>query len=392
MGFLLPVKWCFSTIFQIGRPRRISLWPCVGCSFCLVFRWIDQQHWGFTFASDMSGPNFGEKLGDYARRVWEFKTGSLFLAVLLQCLILIGTGFVVVFVPGFDSDPEFVAKKTIYLPQRELEHRASVAELRELSAPSAMISKLTTSALLPVSLPDLPMLPSMTSTSGFGSDFNPQMGESLLGQSGLLSGIEGIDFAASEFSILGISDRARRLVIAFDISSSVVDNMAKSGMDILLVRDETAKAVDTLNANTLFGLIQFSRRYDLFSDYLVPATKGNKRVVQDWLETEFRTTGSSGRGWVQKEPNGIQAVLKAAFEFDPDVILLISDGSFQRNHPDKKSYQNVSWEELLNDLEELQQPLPQKVRIHFVGFGMKEANSKAMQSIVRRYKGRFKSF
>ncbi len=296
----------------------------------------------------------------------------------------------VVFVPRFSPEPVFVARKTIYLPQRELEHRATLAELRQLSNPPALLSRLTSDNLLPDSLPTLPQLPFMDARV-LSSGLSPQLGESLLGRSGLLSGMEDLSLEVSKFSILGISDEAKRLVIAFDISSSVVDNMAKSGMDILRVRDETASVVGSLNANSLFALIQFSRRYDLFAEYLVAATKSNKKAAREWLRTEFKTTGNSGRNWTLKDPNGIQSVLGAAFQFNPDVVLIISDGSFQRNHPDKR-YENVPWSELSEDLESYQRNLEKKARIHFIGFGMKENNSREMRELVHRYKGRFKSF
>ncbi len=338
----------------------------------------------------MSDVSLGKTLRLKVGKAWELKTGPLFLAILLQVLILAGTGFVVVLAPRLRSEPEFVAKKTIYLPQRELEHRAAIAELRQFSTPPAMLSRLRTSALLPDGLPQIPELP-VSEASVWGSEMSPILGESLLGQSGLLNGLTNINLEVSRFSILGISDETKRLVIAFDISRSVVDNMAKSGMDILRVRDETVKAVESLSANSLFGLIQFSRKYDLFSEYLAPATKGNKEAALEWLRTEFKTTGNSGRNWVQKNPNGIQSVLEAAFAFNPDVLLLISDGSFQRNHAEK-SYQNVPWDELAKDLENFQENLPEKARIHFIGFGMKEDNARAMRELVHRYKGRFKSF
>ena len=146
------------TVFRFGLPESLILvLPCPPKVRSTVL--------GSNFRPDMNEPNFVEKLRENARKVWEFKTGPLFLALFLQGLLLVGTGFVVVFAPRFSSDPEFVAKKTIYLPQRELEHRVALAELRQLSTPPAMISKLATSALLPDSLPDMPALAAMASMS-----------------------------------------------------------------------------------------------------------------------------------------------------------------------------------------------------------------------------------
>ena len=61
-----------------------------------------------------------------------FSIATLILAVAVQAAILLLTVFVVVFVPSDDAEPEFVAAKTIYLPQRELEHRVHFAEHQQV--------------------------------------------------------------------------------------------------------------------------------------------------------------------------------------------------------------------------------------------------------------------
>ena len=333
---------------------------------------------------------FSEALIERATRGKGIKLGPFALALIFQAVLLLGTVFVVVFVPSVKTAPEFTARKTIYLPQRELDHRMAVAQLQEAAARPVLMDRLTTSALLPDALPSLPAFPQM--------DLVPVERESslidaqgLLDRSGLVGALHGLKSETSRISILGVEDQAERFVIAVDISQSVVNSMQKSGVDIHSIREETEKLIGTLNSNTLFGLIQFSRQYDLFADYLVPATRANKAAALEWLRREFRTTGSSGRGWIRRDPNGIQSVLHIAFSLEPDVILVISDASFQRDHP-KKAYENVPWDELGRDVKRRQDSLARPARIHFIGFGVKEEHGREMRSLVRRNGGDYREY
>jgi len=314
--------------------------------------------------------------------------GPLVFALVAQGLLVLLTVFVVVIGPIFESEPEFTAKKTIYLPQRELEHRVSMAEMQQAAQPPKMLNRLSVDSLRPQAVPPLPPMPSM--------DFNPvsmdaplMSADALLGQAGLLGGIGGAGTETSEFSFFGLKGRATRIVICFDVSQSVKTKIERAGLTMEAVKSETAQLVRQLNANTLFGFIQFSRQYDLFRNYLVAATIPNKEAALQWLETEFRTDGKSAPSWRRDEPNGIQSVLRAAFRLDPapDTVVIVSDGDFQRTPPQSGS-EDVPWEELESDLETLQVGLLEPAKVHVVGFQMKQGDKSELRQIVRRYRGR----
>jgi len=303
-------------------------------------------------------------------------------------ILILGT-FIVVLVSIPETEPEFIAKKTVYLPQRELDHKMSVSEFQQAAASPTTVQKLSAENILS-KLPPMPQLPI--------SEFNPMENDSpystglgLFGSSGLMGALQGLATEPSEVSILGISDTAKRFVIAIDISRSVVNAMAKAGMDITEVKTEAIKLINQLNANTLFGLIQHVRKYDMFQDYLVAATVGNKEAAVAWLESEFRTDGFSGRNWKTGKPDGIELALDAAFRMQPDVIFLVSDASYQRA-TSNKAYENVPWNELENKIKSLQDQLPEPARIHFIGFSVKENNASEMKSIIRKNKGKYKEF
>lgn len=310
-------------------------------------------------------------------------------AVAAQVGLLALTILVVVIVPSEEEDPEFVAKKTIYLPQRDLEHQAALSEFQQAASSPMAMEQLTTEALLPDMLPAMPALP--TKEFNTFDNLNPMAdAEALLNESGLLSQLQGLNAGSSNISFLGIEDQATRVVIAFDVSTSVVNNMKAAGLSLERIEEETLKLIEGLNANTLFGLVQFVRAYEKYEDFLIPATTKNKAAAVMWLGKSFGKTRSS-RNWERGKPDGIQSVLQACFAMEPDVIFILSDGSFQRTSEAGGS-KTVPWKELKHDISGFQKQLREEARIHFIGFGMKEEDSKEAGRLVRLHEGRLKTF
>ena len=132
------------------------------------------------------------------------KFGPLVLALLIQGGLLFVAVFVVVLVPEFRDDPEFVAKKKIYLPQKELEHMVALAEFQNAASSPMQLERISTAALLPDAMPSLPQLPK--------SEFNPiernpatLQTDALLGQSGVLGALQGLKTESSSASLLSAS-------------------------------------------------------------------------------------------------------------------------------------------------------------------------------------------
>ena len=320
---------------------------------------------------------------------WYLARPVLF-AVAAQAVLLLIAVFIVVIVPSLDEDPDFTAARTIYLPQRELQHRMSMAEFQQNTQPPVMRERLTTSALLPETMPSLPALPQVDAAL----PETPLLdADALLGQSGILGALTGARTESSTVSFFGVEDRAQRIVICFDISTTVKNKVERAGYSMERIREETEALVDGLNANTLFGLIQHARNYDLFRDYLVPATRDNKEAARRWLRSEFRTDGMSARGWRRGNPNGIQSVLAAAFLLDPapDLVILVSDGDYYRSTGGGAG-ERVPWRDIAGDLRDLQEGLVEPARIHFVGFHMRASDRSEANSLTRRYNGTFREF
>ena len=321
-----------------------------------------------------------------------FGLRPLVLAFTAQGLVLVLTLFVVVIGPAFDSEPDFTARKTVYLPQRELEHRMAVADFQQVPQSPLTLNKLPPSGLASHAVPPLPDLP-RSELQALTLDLPLAGAHGLLGQSGLLNGLSGVAGETSSFSFFGLKEEATKVIICVDISTSVKNKVEGAGYTMLQVKEAAREVIGRLNANTLFGFIQFARNYDTFRPYLIAATQDNKAAADAWLEREFRTDGRAASSWRREEPNGIQSVVRAAFSLDPqpDVLIILSDGAFWRT-TSGRSGERVPWDELSREIEEYQSVLTAPVRLHFIGFQMRTDDKAAINRLVRRYGGRLQEF
>ncbi|MGB1127526.1 MAG: hypothetical protein ACPG3X_04040 [Opitutales bacterium] len=314
------------------------------------------------------------------------KIVPLALAVILQVGLLFLAVFVVVLVPEFRSDPEFVARKKIYLPQKELEHKAALAEFQNAARSPMQMERMRTAAWLPETLPPLPEWPK--------SDFtlierNPAslQSDALLGQSGLLAALQGMQTESSSATLFGIEASGQRILILFDNSTSVMNKAGKAGVGTDRFIQELTTLINGLSANTLFGLVPFSRSVGTFRDYMVAAGLRNKRAASRWIAERIHI-----QSHVTALPyalDGIQGAFTVAFQMEPDVIFLISDADFQRNLPIRG---DVPWDDVERTLRTLTREYGIEPRIHFIGFELEAGHADAMEKIVRRYKGSIKQF
>jgi hypothetical protein len=321
---------------------------------------------------------------------------SLAQAFVVVLLFLVCARFVTVLVLSLREEPVFSAPKTIYLPQRELEHQMAVSEFQNAAATPATIPALTTESLL-ANAPPLPQVPDV--------DFTPVENEAMItesdalfGQSGLMGALGALSSQASSVSFLGITEEAARFVIIVDISTSVLNSVTAAGSSMEEIRDEAKRLVESLNANTLFGFIQHSRNYDPFQDSLIPATVPNKESALQWLDSRFRTDGS-GRGWRSGPPvgdhqNGLLTILDFAFNMQPDVIFLISDGGYFANLT-SGGQTPVRLGDALDLIRRRQKDLPADARIHAIHFpdprGINDDRiGSGMRSIATRNGGKYR--
>jgi len=311
---------------------------------------------------------------------------SLFLLALgVQAALVATTLFVVVLVPPEREQPDFGASQTIHLPQRQLEHQQAVAAFEQVAQAPLAMEKVRLEEVTPEALPDVPTLPSMNLSPATPSAASPAA-TALLGAAGFGSQLGDLGGEASSVSLLGVEDRAERILIVLDVSRSVVNAMASAGQPIEQIREETLALIEGLNANTLFGLLQHSRQYELFRDYLLPATVANKAAARRWMRTEFETAGSLS-GQKYEGEDGVAAVLEAAFDLRPQVIFLLSDGSYQRTRPGG-GQETIPWRELEERVQLRQDQLERPARLHTIGFAVDEDDRSGFRRLARRNGGR----
>ena len=123
-----------------------------------------------------------------------------------------------------------------------------------------------------------------------------------------------------------------------------------------------------------------------------------------YLSTEFRTSGS-GRGMtyspkpvppqklipaVQGHANGILPILNYAFNMQPDVIFLISDGGYFSDGVNEKfTNRAVPIDEILELIRSLQKDLLEEARIHAIHFpNSKPYTDKRIGNDIRRIASR----
>ena len=95
----------------------------------------------------------------------------------------------------------------------------------------------------------------------------------------------------------------------------------------------------------------------------------------------------SGKNVVSPTPNGLPPILRAAYAMKPDVIFLMSDGSFERGTETSEKVPEEEFEALFRELAPAGSA---KISFNFIGFEMKDADKDFWNRMTRRQGGDFK--
>lgn len=317
--------------------------------------------------------------------------------VVLHLLAGVGAGLFVVAQYFMSTPAQFEMKKDIRLPAKTREHKMNMAEFDGLTPKPSFNDKMKSLRPTDFPLPDLPKIPMDQMLPLDPSEMMADTVSSLVGTAGLGGGglgAGGLGGTGTGFSFMGIQAKGRRIVLLFDVSSSVVNKAAKSGVPMSKIQEETIKLIEELGINTRFGIYQFVRNYKPFRSELLPASKNNKEAAKSWVQTEWSESGqmsARSKGVVSRMPNGIEMLLEDVFKQDPDVLFIISDGSFQKTLEKgakaSGEKENIDNAELRRKVEMLQKNLASSAQIHFIGFEMKPEDKKELQMLTRANKG-----
>jgi hypothetical protein len=316
---------------------------------------------------------------------------TIIYAVATQAGLLLVAVFVVVLEPLFRSDPEFTARKTIYLPQKVLEQSVALSEFQQAASKPMLMDRLTTSALMPTNLPAMPAVPRSDATPLDPSEMLAGDAQSLLAQSGLTGAMGGLKSRASVAAFFGVSDSAEKIVVIVNTSASVVRKARSRGVTIEKMQDELISLVRGLDSGTQFGIVQFSHGARSFADFLAPATTPNKEAVTKWVPDNLKGNPVAGAGDAYF---GHEAGMAAALALQPDVIFLLTDGQLNRRTVEggRVAYPEIPYNDFLRSVRAMQRRSGTDVRIHVIGFEMEKADAENMRKFAGAFKGQIREF
>jgi hypothetical protein len=276
----------------------------------------------------------------------------------------------------------FEVKKQIRIAAEEREHRMNMAEFDAARPKPSFTDKMSTARPTDFSLPDLPSLPIDTAATIDPRDIVSDQLAALAG-AGAGAGSEsgGGAKGGSAIEFLGLPGTGQRVILVFDVSATVTNALAKAGSPLSVIKEKIAELLDKLSINSTFGIVQFGRQYAFFRPELIPATEPNRAEARAWLDEWFSKGSSLKRNTpnLVREKVGFLGVLKEAFKLKPDLIYVVSDGSFERG---EGAGELTPFDEIRSTLRELQQTLPQAAAVNFIGVGMQDENKKEIRRII----------
>lgn len=324
---------------------------------------------------------------------------ALIGSLIIHGILALGAGAFIVAQYIQPPPPKFVAPPAakIKIPPQTRQHRMNLAAHAGLASKPTFKKRLVSLRPTAFALPEAPKISFESSLVPDPSTMASTMISGLTGSAGVgngaglgLGGSGGLGKGLSNFSFMGVKAQGQRVVLCFDVSSSVVNKATSSGMPLIKIKEETRKLISSLPSGAQFGLIQFVRNYKPFANTLTPMTPANRDLAMQWIETEWSEGGQMNRGQagvLSPEPNGVVCVLDAAFAMKPDVIFIISDGQFEQTYPKNQRIPNDLLEAKMKEL------APEKivkVAVHFIGFQMNPTDKDAWERMVRRTGGKMR--
>ena len=322
----------------------------------------------------------------------------IFAVVLVSVGIHVIAGIVagIVVVARFLTEPpaEFKVTKDIRIPAQDREHKMNMAAFDGMAPKPSFTDKLQSLRPGPLVLPELPKVPldhllPLDPAEILADQVAALVGSDGLG-AGLASGASGAGGAGigSGFSFMGIEATGKRILLIFDVSTSVLNKARKRGVSLEKIKQETITMLEQLPINARFGIIQFTQNFKAFREELIAATDTNRATATTWIEKEWVATGTMpASAKVTRNPRGVVGVLELAAQMSPDVIFLISDASFQWKEGGELG--DVPWKEVEKIVKGPLQRTEGCV-LNFVGFEMKPDDKREIASIVRATRGKMR--
>jgi hypothetical protein len=321
------------------------------------------------------------------KRRWAM-LGTIFLGViLLHVAAGLVAGIFIVAKYIFPPPANFVVQRDIRLPAKKRDHKMNMAALDAIAPKPTFNDKLQSSRPTAFSLPAVPDLPldqmlpldpSQLLSDQMASISNS---EALGIASGASAGGSG-GFGGKGLSFLGVDSSGQRILLAFDVSSSVENKADKAGIPFSKISQEIQALLQKLLVTSRFGIVQFSRLFMTFSDELVPVSNTNRQAANLWIGEHFGKVPTKSAK--DKVRSGLLGVLAFAKELKPDVIFIVSDGSFQ-----SEQYESgIPWDEVKKSIEAIKDESGKAARINFIAFEPKEEDLRELKKAAARSNGK----
>jgi len=282
-------------------------------------------------------------------------------------------------------------KREIRIPAQEREHRMNMAEFDGMTGKPAFTDKLASIRPAAISLPDLPKIPTEQILPMEPGERISDLANRFTGTMdtwGNSNGIGGLGGKGNGVRFFGIESTGKRILLLFDVSTSVVNKATKARVPLSKIKEETIRLLNELPINARFGLVQFTQNYKPFNPELIPANSGNKNTAKNWVETEWVERGMMATGKkVISNADGFTGVLQVALKMEPDILFVVSDGDFQWRRTG--SIANIDLSEIASLLDNYAKS-GKKLTFHFIGFEMKPLHRASLDAITRKTGGTLK--
>lgn len=171
-----------------------------------------------------------------------------------------------------------------------------------------------------------------------------------------------------------------KILLIFDVSKSVVRKSEKSGLPMGKIGQEAKSLIEALSPGSRFNVIQFTRNYAPFSRTMLPADSENRAAFARWIDARWSEKGSmSANTGAVKNPSGILGVLDFAKELQPDLVYIISDGSFYQGKPGVDT--PITYGELSAAVQSLAET-GKKVPVNFVAFAPNDEQKQDLRKLA----------
>ncbi len=306
---------------------------------------------------------------------------------------------------------EFKVVKDIRISAKKRQHQMAMRDFDDMAPKPSFSDRMQSTKPTAFALPALPKLPLdqamplepdtiLSDVVGFGGTGTGQGYGS--GRGGSKSNFN------FDMKFFGIKDKGRNVLLLIDTSDSMFSRVRKGQnyrFNFKTIKDETIKLIEGMNINALFNIVIYEGGAMAYSDKSVAATDANKAAAKAWVtnleEGQISISGRQGSGPKLMKGGGtrLDTGFELAFQMNPDLIFLITDGEINRGGYENK-IQEAEMVQIVNDLQKAQRKARNddtedaEARIHVIQYMTTIARAEevgTLRAVARVGHGRYRT-